>query len=195
MSIGGHHGAELFYEYSIGLKGEKLEKNINKHLNFKAMENNQSDTKQAQGMGYNKFALTMGISFIVMYSIMFINIVDIDHFYISLNRIYMALLMVSPMAIIMLLMMGNMYPDKKTNRAIIIGSIVVFGLVLTALRTQTPVGDVQYMKAMIPHHSSAIMTSQNANIKDPEVRKLADDIIEAQKKEIAEMKAVLARMK
>lgn len=159
------------------------------------MENNQSDTKQAQEMGYNKFALTMGISFIVMYSIMFINIVDIDHFYISLNRIYMALLMVSPMAIIMLLMMGNMYPDKKTNRAIIIGSIVVFGLVLTALRTQTPVGDVQYMKAMIPHHSSAIMTSQNANIKDPEVRKLADDIIEAQKKEIAEMKAVLARMK
>ncbi len=159
------------------------------------MENNHSNTEKKAGMGYRKFALTMGISFIVMYSIMFINIVDIDHFYISLNRIYMALLMVSPMAIIMLLMMGKMYPDKKTNRAIIIGSIVVFGLVLTALRTQTPVGDVQYMKAMIPHHSSAIMTSQNANIKDPEVRKLADDIIKAQKKEIAEMKAALERLK
>ncbi|TKB99190.1 DUF305 domain-containing protein [Pedobacter cryophilus] len=146
-------------------------------------------------MGYRKFALTMGISFIVMYFIMFINIVDINHFYISLNRIYMALLMVSPMAIIMLLMMGEMYPNKKMNKAIIIGSIVVFGVVLTALRTQTTVGDEQYMKAMIPHHSSAIMTSQNANIKDPEVRKLADDIIKAQKKEIAEMKAILARMK
>nr|MBC7613928.1 DUF305 domain-containing protein [Pseudopedobacter sp.] len=129
-----------------------------------------------------------------MYSIMFINIVAIDHFYISLSRIYMALLMVSPMAIIMMLMMGKMYPNKKTNNLIMIGSMVVFGLVLTALRTQTPVGDEQYMKAMIPHHSSAIMTSQNANIKDPEVRKLADGIIKAQQKEIAEMKAILARM-
>ena len=158
------------------------------------MENNHSNTEK-KGMGYRKFAITMGISFIVMYFIMFINIVDINHFYISLNRIYMALLMVSPMAIIMLLMMGKMYPNKKMNKAIIIGSIVVFGVVLTALRTQTPVGDEQYMKAMIPHHSSAIMTSQNANIKDPEVRKLADDIIKTQKKEIAEMKAILARMK
>jgi hypothetical protein len=156
------------------------------------MENQKSEKEM---MGYRKFALTMGISFMVMYFIMFINIVNIDHFYISLTRIYMALLMVSPMAIIMLLMMGKMYPNKKMNKAIIIGSIAVFGLVLTALRTQTPVGDEQYMKAMIPHHSSAIMTSQNANIKDPEVRKLADGIIEAQKKEIAEMKAILARMK
>ncbi|MBU0695155.1 MAG: DUF305 domain-containing protein [Bacteroidetes bacterium] len=158
------------------------------------MEKNQSNTKQTKGMGYGKFAATMGISFVVMYSIMFINIVAIDHFYVSLTRIYMALLMVSPMAIIMLLMMGKMYPDKKINSAIIMGSIVVFGLVLTALRTQTPVGDEQYMKAMIPHHSSAIMTSENANLQDPEVRKLADGIIEAQKKEIAEMKAILARM-
>ena len=145
-------------------------------------------------MGYGKFALTMGISFLVMYFIMFINIVDIDHFYLSVTRVYMALLMVSLMAIIMLLMMGKMYPNKKINNTIIISSMVVFGLVLTALRTQTPVGDEQYMKAMIPHHSSAIMTSQNANIKDPEVRKLADEIIKAQKKEIEEMKAILARL-
>lgn len=98
------------------------------------------------------------------------------------------------MAIIMLLMMEKMYPNKKINNLIVIGSMVVFGLVLTALRTQTPVGDEQYMKAMIPHHSSAIMTSENANIQDPELRKLADGIIRAQKKEIAEMKAILARI-
>jgi uncharacterized protein (DUF305 family) len=66
--------------------------------------------------------------------------------------------------------------------------------VFTALRTQTPVGDEQYMKAMIPHHSSAIMTSENANIQDPELRKLADDIIDAQKREIAQMKAILDRL-
>ncbi len=146
-------------------------------------------------MGYGKFGATMIVSLIVMYGMMFINIVDIDHFYLSLTRIYMALLMVSAMAVIMVLMMGKMYPNKKINAGIVIGSVIVFGLVLTALRTQIPVGDEQYMKAMIPHHSSEIMTSENANIKNPEVRKLADGIIEAQKREIAEMKAILARMK
>lgn len=73
-------------------------------------------------------------------------------------------------------------------------SLVFFAIIFAGIRTQTPISDVQYMKAMIPHHSSAILTSENANIKDPEVRKLADGIIEAQKKEIAEMKAILKRM-
>lgn len=145
-------------------------------------------------MSYKKFTLMLSVSFIAMYLIMFLNIVDINHFYISATRIYMALLMAASMGVIMMLMMGNMYPDKKTTTGIIIASILIFGLILAALRTQTPIGDVQYMKAMIPHHSSAIMTSENADIKDPEVRKLADGIIEAQKKEIAEMKALLIKL-
>lgn len=77
------------------------------------MEKKQSNTEQTKGMGYGKFAVTMGISFVVMYAIMFINIVNIDHFYFSLTRVYMALLMVSLMTITMLLTMGKMYPDKK----------------------------------------------------------------------------------
>jgi uncharacterized protein (DUF305 family) len=71
----------------------------------------------------------------------------------------------------------------------------LFVVFLSALRTQTPVGDVQYMKAMIPHHSSAIITSKNVNIKDPEVTKLSEQIIKSQEKEIAQMKAILERMK
>ena len=157
------------------------------------MENKTSMHKMP-GMSYKKFSLMMTVSFVTMYLIMFLNIVDINHFYVSATRIYMALLMAASMGVIMMLMMGSMYPDKKINTGIIIGSIVGFVLILAALRTQTPISDVQYMKAMIPHHSSAIMTSENANIKDPEVRKLADGIIEAQKKEIAEMKAILKRM-
>ncbi len=157
------------------------------------MENKQNMEKM-QGMSYKKFSLMIVVSCITMYLIMFLNIVDINHFYVSATRIYMALLMAASMGVIMMLMMGNMYPDKKTNTGIIIGSIVVFALILAALRTQTPIGDVQYMKAMIPHHSSAIMTSENADIKDPEVRKLADGIIEAQKKEIGEMKALLTKL-
>src|SRR5690606_28593967 len=146
-------------------------------------------------MTYRKFFLMIFVSFIFMFGIMFLNIVETDHFYISLNRTYMALLMASVMAVIMMAMMYSMYPDKKKNNLIMMVSVVVFALALAGIRTQTPIGDVPYMKGMIPHHSSSILTSENANIKDTEVRKLADGIIEAQKKEIAEMKAILKRMR
>ena len=74
--------------------------------------------------------------------------------------------------------------------------MILFSSALHLVRTQRPiVGDTLWMKAMIPHHSSAILTSENANIKDPEVRKLADGIIEAQKREIAEMKALIQKLR
>ncbi len=92
------------------------------------------------------------------------------------------------MAVVMILMMGKMYPDKKMNAGIMVSKCGGFILTLAALRTQTPISDVQYMKAMIPHHSSAILTSNNANIQDPEVKKLSQEIIKAQEEEIAEMK-------
>lgn len=157
------------------------------------MENNKSIQKMP-GKSYKMFALMMVISFIIMYSVMFLNVDEGNHIYLSTTRTYMALLMVSPMAVVMMLMMGKMYPNKKINTAVIVGGIIVFGLVLTGLRTQTPIGDVQYMKAMIPHHSSAIMVSKHANIQDPEVKKLSEVIIASQQKEIAEMKAILERM-
>lgn len=148
-----------------------------------------------QGMSYKKFALMMLISFIIMYIIMFLNMDKFSHYHTSATRIYMALLMVAPMAIVMMLMMGKMYPNKRLNTGIIVGAVIVFGLVLAGLRTQTPIGDVQYMKAMIPHHSSAIMVSKHAHIKDPEVKKLSEQIIQSQEKEIAEMEAMLGRLK
>ena len=107
----------------------------------------------------------------------------------------MAILMVAPMAVVMMTMMGKMYPNKMTNAGIVAGAIILFFVTLAALRTQTPVGDVQYLKAMIPHHSSAILTSKQASIKDPVVRKLADSIIASQEREIKEMEAILNRMK
>lgn len=145
-------------------------------------------------MTYQKFSVMLIISFIIMYIVMFLNIDRIGHYHTSINRIYMALLMVAPMAVVMMAMMGRMYPSKKTNTVIILGAVFVFTVVLAALRTQTPINDVQYMKAMIPHHSSAILNSKEANLKDPQVKDLARQIIESQEKEIAEMKAMLERL-
>jgi uncharacterized protein (DUF305 family) len=97
------------------------------------------------------------------------------------------------MAVEMMLMMDKMYLNKKVNTGIVIGAVIVFVLVIR-LRTQTPIGDVQYMKAMIPHHSSAIMVSKHARIKDPEVRALADSIIASQEREIIQMENMIERI-
>jgi uncharacterized protein (DUF305 family) len=147
------------------------------------------------GMSYRKFTAMMIISFIIMYVVMFLNMDSVGHYHTSITRMYMAILMVAPMAIVMMTMMGKMYANKKMNAGIVVGAIILFAVTLTALRSQTPVGDVQYMKAMIPHHSSAIMTSKHAAIKDPEVRKLADSIIASQEREIKQMEAILQRLK
>jgi uncharacterized protein (DUF305 family) len=158
------------------------------------MEENKN-MHNMQSMSYKMFLVMMTISFFIMYIVMFLNIDKLAHYHTSATRIYMTLLMVASMGVVMMLMMGKMYPDKKLNTGIILTSVVVFVVVLIGLRTQTPIADVQYMKAMIPHHSSAIMVSKNAAIKDPEVRKLADSIIASQEREIAQMEAILQRMK
>ncbi|WP_246032641.1 DUF305 domain-containing protein [Roseivirga ehrenbergii] len=136
----------------------------------------------------------MLVSFIMMYGIMFLNVAEIDHILLSTTRTYMSLLMVAPMAISMMLFMWGMYENKRLNMVIISGAAIVFIVVLSALRTQTPIKDVQYMKAMIPHHSSAIMVSENATFEDPETAELAKQIIEAQEKEIAQMKRIIERL-
>lgn len=129
---------------------------------------------------------------VVMFGLMYLNTYQWDHIFFSETRTYMALIMGAVMAITMLLFMRKMYTNKRANAGIIIGSLIVFALSLWLVRSQTTVGDVSYMRAMIPHHSIAILTSERAKIEDPRVRELADEIIDAQVKEIAEMKALIA---
>lgn len=144
---------------------------------------------------YTRFFLMLGGSFIAMYITMYLNTYAIDHVYFSLTRFYMTCLGIAAMAVIMLSLMLKMYRNKKKNIAIYVSSVVLFISALGLVRAQAPIiGDVLYMKAMIPHHSIAILTSKRADIKDPEVRKLADDIIEAQEREIAEMKKYIKRL-
>ncbi len=143
---------------------------------------------------YGKFMLMLGLSFVAMYITMYMNTYQWDHIYFSLTRFYMACLGISAMAVIMLSFMWGMYKNRKKNLAIYAGSFLLFISVFILVRTQKPIEDVLYMKAMIPHHSIAILTSKRAAIKDPKVRELADGIIKAQEKEIAEMKEYINRL-
>lgn len=140
---------------------------------------------------YGKFAIMLLISFVLMYAIMFLNVNAVDHIYLSITRLYMTVMMICAMAILMIVMMPAMYADKKKNAVVIASGIVAFILAFAGVHQQAGIGDIQYMKGMIPHHSIAIMTSENAHITSQHVRKLADGIIATQKKEIAEMKALI----
>lgn len=133
-------------------------------------------------------------STLIMFGLMYLNTFQADHVFFSETRAYMALVMGATMALVMLAFMLGMYANRAINLAILIGSVAVFAGALWLVRSQATVEDVSYMKAMIPHHSIAILTSRRAHLADPRVRKLADGIIEAQVKEIGEMKALIAEL-
>lgn len=141
---------------------------------------------------YSKFAAMISTSTVVMFCLMYLNTFSAEHLFFSETRLYMAFVMGTSMAIVMLLFMLKMYDNRSVNIGIVLGSVAIFTLSLWLVRSQASVDDVSYMRAMIPHHSIAILTSSRAHIRDPRVRKLADGIIEAQVREIAEMKALIA---
>lgn len=140
---------------------------------------------------YIKFGGMVITSTILMFLFKYWSTYELGHIFFSETRMYMTLLMGATMTLIMLLFMRNMLTNRKVNRGIAIGSVILFLISLFLLRSQVLVDDTDYMEAMIPHHSIAILTSERADITDPRVRKLADSIIETQKKEIAEMKGLI----
>ncbi|CAN5385917.1 DUF305 domain-containing protein [soil metagenome] len=155
------------------------------------MQNNH-DMKAMKG-SYRSFAIELTLDFIIMYLVMYTMIASLNHFYFNLNNVYMTLMMVSPMAILMLVFMRSMYPSKRTN--LVIGGVaaLVFAFSFYGMRTQAGVGDQEFLRSMIPHHSGAILMCRQASLKDPEVRGLCDEIVQGQEREIAQMKALLAR--
>ena len=148
--------------------------------------------KQHENMNaYVRLAAMVGVSTVVMFGLMYLNTYEAEHLYFSQTRGWMALVMGATMAVIMLAFMTHMLKNNAANLGIVVGSVLVFAISLWLVRSQATVDDVGYMKAMIPHHSIAIMTSKRANITDARVRKLADGIMEAQVSEIGSMKRLI----
>lgn len=143
-------------------------------------------------MAYRRFGLMIATSTVVMYGLMYLNTYDTSHIWWSQTRAWMALLMGATMAMVMLGFMWSMYRQLQWNLLILGGAVAAFAGSLWLVRSQATVGDVSYMKAMIPHHSIAIMTSRRAEISDPRVRELANGIIDAQVREIGQMEALIA---
>jgi uncharacterized protein (DUF305 family) len=145
-------------------------------------------------MGYARFSAMIVTSTVVMFGLMYLNTYALEHVFYSQTRSWMAIVMGAAMSLVMMLFMLRMYENRRANAAIIIGSVAVFAGALWLVRSQATVGDAFYMKAMIPHHSIAIMTSERAHIRDPRVRRLADQIIETQVREISEMRQLIEEL-
>lgn len=150
--------------------------------------------KPMHNMSYRRFAATIATTTVVMFALMYSTAFQWSDIRYSQTRSWMALYMGATMAIIMLAFMLGMFADRKKNVAIFAGGALVFVVALVLARSQATVGDVAYMRAMIPHHSIAILTSERARISDPRVRKLADEIITSQRREIAQMDTLISEL-
>lgn len=140
---------------------------------------------------YRNFIAMIATASVLMFGLMYLNTYQASHVWFSQTRLFMTFIMAGAMGLVMLLFMRHMYTNPAANLAIVVGSIVLIGSGLWLVRSQATVGDVAWMKAMIPHHSIAILTSERAHITDPRVRELADQIVQAQRREIVEMEGLI----
>ena len=151
-----------------------------------------SDTSMGTSQ-YRMFGLNMALSLVVMYFVMFTMIYSLGEFYNNLNMFYMALMMAAPMGVLMLLLMKSMFENARLNMVLYLAFGAVFILAYLGVRSQALVGDNQFLRSMIPHHSGAILMCEQASIRDPEIKSLCANIIISQKQEIDQMKQLLQR--
>lgn len=149
------------------------------------------EQKQMMHMSWGRFAATIAVSVLVMFFLMYQLIYSVDHATFSTNRLISSLVMGCVMTVVMLASMWSMFEGMRRKVAVLAGALVVGALLLLVNRGQTTIGDVAFMRSMIPHHSIAINNARKASISDPRVRELADEIIESQVREIEEMKLLL----
>lgn len=144
-------------------------------------------------VGYRSLALQTAISGVIMYFVMFVMIDGLSSFYNNLNMLYMTFMMVAPMVALMVLAMPGMFPSRPANTALIAGSLILFLGSFALIRTQTTIGDTAFLRSMIPHHSGAILMCGQASLRNPDIIQLCRDIIDSQREEIAQMRAMLER--
>lgn len=142
-------------------------------------------------MHIRKLFLMAGLHFIAMYFLMFAMVDGTSDIFLNTNTAYMAALMTAPMLLIEGVLMGDMYKPKQ----LLIGAMVLSALVALAsyisIRQQIGIADQAFLRSMIPHHSGAILMCEEADLRNAEIQELCDSIIESQKEEIAQMKALL----
>lgn len=144
---------------------------------------------------YRKLALVVAINALIMYFVTYARIETFDHFHFNINAVYMALMMAAPTVILVLLVMGGVFPNGILNASLYVGAAIVFMFAIALARHQIAVGNIQFLRSMIPHQSSAILMCQEAEITDPDTIVLCRQILRTQRDEIEQMEKLLARLR
>lgn len=155
------------------------------------MRTHESHHEDQMGGGYGKLVIALLLSLLVMYPLTMAFVVRWSDFYLNLSNVYMALMMVAPMGLIMLFVMRSMFPNKRLNTGLAVGFVVLFVAAFWMGREQVFLGNEQFLRSMIPHHSRAILVCEEAAITDPEIEELCGQIIQSQEEEIDIMKEML----
>lgn len=142
-------------------------------------------------VGYRKLAVALALSLVVMFPLTMAFVASWSDVYLNLSNFYMAIAMVAPMGLIMLLVMRSMFPNRRLNAGLIVGFVALFVAGIWLGRSEAFIGNGQFLRAMIPHHSRAILVCRNASITDPEIEQLCDQIIQSQQEEIDLMKRMM----
>jgi uncharacterized protein (DUF305 family) len=141
---------------------------------------------------YPRLAAMIVLSFISMYVLMYSMVNTVGDVYNSVNQAYMAGLMTAPMVVIEMLLMSGMYRNKKLNAFFIAGSCVAGIAFFLFIRQETAISDRQFLRSMIPHHSGAILTCNEASLQDQRILELCKTIVAGQQQEIDQMRGILA---
>lgn len=155
------------------------------------MRNNENEAEHSRTK-WGRFYGMIAVSTIVMFVLMYQLVYSFEQVTFSLNRLLASLVMACVMALVMLAFMWAMYRNNRLKIVVVVVAVIAGMGLLAVNRTQAIVSDVSFMQAMIPHHSIAINNARKASISDPRVRELADQIIEAQVREIEEMRLLIA---
>lgn len=142
---------------------------------------------------YRRLAVELAIDFVIMYLVMYTMIATLGHLRLNLNNVYMTLMMVAPMALVMLVSMRSMFPSRRANLALAAAALIAFAGAFVAMRQQAAIGDAEFLRSMIPHHSGAILMCREAKLSDPQIVALCRDIVQSQTREIAQMETLLQR--
>lgn len=142
---------------------------------------------------YVRLAMMMAASFVAMYVLMYAMVNVAGNAVPNVNQAYMAGLMTAPMLIFELILMDSMYPNKTANRILVVVGLVALGMFWWAIRSQAVVRDNQFLRSMIPHHAGAILMCENAELRDPELLSLCENILKSQQSEIDFMQKKLGR--
>jgi uncharacterized protein (DUF305 family) len=157
------------------------------------LEHQMDHQQHMTGHSYRALAIELAIDFVIMYLVMYTMIATLDHFRFNLNNVYMTMMMVTPMAVVMLIAMRSMFPSRRANLAIGAVAVLLFAVSFYGMRAQAAIGNAEFLRAMIPHHSGAILMCERASITDPEIVNLCREIVKSQQDEIAQMQQILNR--